>query len=263
MEMMKRFDWISSGITLLVHLLIGLLLWFLVMPQHEAQFESGVPVMLGNMGNLDTDYEFTEVESMPVPSSPAMPTPAAEQAEPVITQNMEETVAIETGQDEVVRTEEINQPTEAELRAEAEERAKQEAERLMANMFSQSGGEASVTDEHTSDIQGVSGSVQGNSAVGAVSGSPSYGTWDLSGRNMVGELPRPTYDDVQAEGRVVVTITVSPEGNVVQVQINQRTNTVNQKLQQAALTAAAKTKFNAIGGLNNQTGTITYYFKQR
>lgn len=261
--MMKKIDWISSGITLLVHLLIGLLLWFLVMPQHEAQFESGVPVMLGNMGNLDTDYDFTPVESMPVPSAPVTPAPAVEQAEPVITQTIEETVAIESGEEEVIKTEEVYQPTEAELRAEAERKAQEEADRLLANMFAQSGGEVSSAEEQVSDVQGVSGSIQGNSSSGAVSGSPSYGTWDLSGRDMVGELPRPTYDDVQAEGRVVVTITVSPEGNVVQVQINQRTNTVNQKLQQAALNAAAKTKFNAIGGLNNQTGTITYYFKQR
>lgn len=262
--MKKRIDWISGGITLLIHLLVGLLLWFVAMPQREAQFESGVPVMLGNMGNLDTDYEFTEVESMPAPAAPALPASAVEQAEPVITQNIEETVAIESGQDEVIQTEEVvNQPTEAELRAEAERRAQEEAERLMANMFSQSGAPASVTDQQNSDVQGVTGSVQGNSSTGAVSGTPSYGTWDLSGRNMVGELPRPSYDDVQAEGRVVVTITVSPDGNVVSVAINQRTNTVNQKLQQAALTAAAKTKFSAIGGLNNQTGTITYYFKQK
>ena len=240
----------------MLHLLLGLLLWLIVMPQHEAQFESGVPVMLGNMGNLDTDYEFTEVESMPVPSSPVTPAPAVEQAEPVITQTVEETVAIESGEEEVIKTEEVYQPTEAELRAEAERKAQEEADRLLANMFSQGGGMASTTEQ-------VSENVQGNSSTGAVTGSPSYGTWDLSGRDMVGELPRPTYDDVQAEGRVVVTIQVSPEGDVVSVSINQRTNTVNQKLQQAALTAAAKTKFNAIGGLNNQTGTITYYFKQR
>jgi TonB family protein len=261
--MMKKIDWISGGITLLLHLLLGLLLWLIVMPQHEAQFESGVPVMLGNMGNLDTDYEFTEVESMPVPSSPITPAPAVEQAEPVITQTVEETVAIESGEEEVIKTEEVYQPTEAELRAEAERKAQEEADRLLANMFSQGGGMASTTEQVTENVQGVPGSVQGNSSTGAVTGSPSYGTWDLSGRDMVGELPRPTYDDVQAEGRVVVTIQVSPEGDVVSVSINQRTNTVNQKLQQAALTAAAKTKFNAIGGLNNQTGTITYYFKQR
>lgn len=262
--MMKRIDWISGGITLLLHIMVGLLLWFIVMPQREAQMESGVPVMLGNMGDLDTDYEYTEVETVPMPSTPDLPAPSIEQAEPIITQDLEETVAVESGQDEVAKVEEIvPQPTEAELRAEAERRAQEEAERLMANMFSQSGAPTSNTDLQSSDVQGTAGSELGNSSTGAVSGTPSYGTWDLSGRNMVGELPRPSYDDVQAEGRVVVTITVSPDGNVVSVAINQRTNTVNQKLQQAALTAAAKTTFSAIGGLNNQTGTITYYFKQR
>ena len=134
---MKKIDWISGGITLLLHLLLGLLLWLIVMPQHEAQFESGVPVMLGNMGNLDTDYEFTEVESMPVPSSPVTPAPAVEQAEPVITQTVEETVAIESGEEEVIKTEEVYQPTEAELRAEAERKAQEEADRLFClyNLF--------------------------------------------------------------------------------------------------------------------------------
>ena len=146
---MKKIDWISGGITLLLHLLLGLLLWLIVMPQHEAQFESGVPVMLGNMGNLDTDYEFTEVESMPVPSSPVTPAPAVEQAEPVITQTVEETVAIESGEEEVIKTEEVYQPTEAELRAEAERKAQEEADRLLANMFSQGGGMSSTTEQIT------------------------------------------------------------------------------------------------------------------
>ncbi len=65
-----------------------------------AQAESGVPVMLGNMGNLDTDYEFTEVNSMPAPAPVSVPVPVAPQAEPNLTQNMEETVAIESGESE-------------------------------------------------------------------------------------------------------------------------------------------------------------------
>ena len=92
------------------------------------------------------------------------------------------------------------------------------------------------------------------------SGSASYGTWDLGGRDMIGELPRPTYN-IQEEGRVVVTITVDPEGNVTDTRINNRTNTTNLQLRNAAEEAARRTKFNAIGGKNKQTGTITYYFK--
>ena len=91
-------------------------------------------------------------------------------------------------------------------------------------------------------------------------GVGSYGTWDLGGRDMLGELPRPEYS-IREEGRVVVTITVDPEGSVIDTRINNRTNTTNLQLRQAAEQAAKRTKFNAIGGENNQTGTITYYFK--
>lgn len=87
-----------------------------------------------------------------------------------------------------------------------------------------------------------------------------YGTWDLGGRDILGELPLPAYN-IQEEGRVVVTITVNPEGSVIDTRINNRTNTTNMQLRNAAVEAARRTKFNAISGKNNQTGTITYYFK--
>lgn len=88
----------------------------------------------------------------------------------------------------------------------------------------------------------------------------SYGTWDLGGRDMVGNMPRPDFNGDE-EGRVVVTITVDPNGNVIETRINNRTNTTNLQLRNAAIEAARKTKFNAINTASNQTGTITYYFK--
>ena len=66
--------------------------------------------------------------------------------------------------------------------------------------------------------------------------------------------------NVQDEGRVVVTITVNPAGQVIATEINKQTNTVNPALRKAALDAARKARFNAVDGLNNQVGTITYYF---
>lgn len=96
---------------------------------------------------------------------------------------------------------------------------------------------------------------------GKPTGEGGYGTWDLGGRNIIGELPSPVYKGIQDEGRVVVTITVNPEGNVINTKINNRTNTTNLQLREAAEEAAKKTKFNAVNSRNNQTGTITYYFK--
>ena len=38
------------------------------------------------------------------------------------------------------------------------------------------------------------------------------------------------------------------------------TNVVDSKLRSAALQAARKTRFNAVGGVPDQKGTITYHF---
>ena len=247
----------------MLHVAVVGLLLLLHLNKPVVQAESGVPVMLGDMGNLDTDYEFTEVNSMPAPAPASVPVPVAPTAEPAITQNMEETVAIETGEKEkpVTPVETVRQPTPEEVRAEQERRAAEEAQNLMANAFGRSSSmQATSSTENSTDNQGTPGSTEGNASQGKPTGVGSYGTWDLGGRDMVGELPRPTYN-IQEEGRVVVTIIVDPEGNVIDTRINNRTNTTNLQLRNAAEQAARKTKFNAIGGENNQTGTITYYFK--
>ena len=108
---------------------------------------------------------------------------------------------------------------------------------------------------------GIEGSPTGNAAEGKSTGVGGYGTFDLNGRSLgPGGLPRPVYN-VQDEGRVVVTITVNPAGQVIGTSINKRTNTVNASLRKAAEDAAKKARFNSVDGVNNQTGTITYYFK--
>ena len=259
----EKFDIFSVLWTVLLHLAVIGLLFLLHLTKPVAQAESGVPVMLGNMGNLDTDYEFTEVNSMPAPAPAAVPVPKAPQAEPAITQNLEETVAIESGEKEkpVKPADTPRQPTPEEIRAEQERQAAEQAQNLMANAFGRSSSmQASAPTENNSDVQGTPGSIEGNASQGKPSGSPGYGTWDLGGRDMVGELPRPSYG-IQEEGRVVVTITVDPKGNVIETRINNRTNTTNLQLRNAAIEAARRTKFNETNSENNQTGTITYYFK--
>ena len=111
------------------------------------------------------------------------------------------------------------------------------------------------------ETAGLQGSPTGNSSTGKTSGVGGYGTFDLNGRTLGGgKLPVPVYN-VQDEGRVVVTIVVNPAGQVIRTSINKRTNTVNPALRRAAEEAARKARFNAVDGVNNQSGTITYYFK--
>ena len=259
----EKFDIFSVLWTILLHLgVLGLLL-LLHLNKPVAQAESGVPVMLGNMGNLDADYEFTEVNSMPAPAPAAVPTPVAPQAEPAITQNLEETVAIESGEKEkpVKPVETVKQPTPEEIRAEQERQAAEQAQNLMANAFGRSSSmQASASQENTSADNNVPGSAEGNSNEGKTTGTGGWGHFDLDGRDVVGGLTRPVYG-VQEEGRVVVTITVSPKGEVISARIHNRTNTTNLQLRNAAEEAARRTKFTPTNTEDNQTGTITYFFK--
>ena len=147
---------------------------------------------------------------------------------------------------------------EAEKRAEEERAAAEAAASKIAGAFGK-GSKMGSTGNDTGE--GNQGSPTGNGNTGKTSGVGSYGTFDLNGRSLGSEgLPIPVYN-VQDEGRVVVTIVVNPEGKVIATSINKRTNTVNPALRRAAEEAARRARFNAVSGVNNQSGTITYYFK--
>ena len=289
MKKNKVTGWVS---TIVLHGVLLLLLWLVAISQPKVQEEGGVPVMLGNMemaqGNADpytlTDVDILDEPQLPTEQSVPEPVPTPPVKEEMITQEDEPTVAVpkkETPKPKV-KTEKVKketpkkepvkpkEKTEAEKRAEAErlaaekkaaeERAAAEAAaKRIAGAF---GKGTQMGSKGTADSgQGLQGSPTGNAAEGQSTGVGGYGTFDLNGRSLgPGGLPRPVYN-VQEEGRVVVTITVNPAGQVVHTSINKRTNTANASLRKAAEDAARKARFNAVGGVNNQTGTITYYFK--
>lgn len=251
---------------LVVHLGLLLLLFLVGFTIPKPQEEGGVSVMLGELPNAlgTSNPELIEVDVLPQEISSEM-VEATEQ--PLLTQEVEETIAIEPKQEEIVNQktpEEIEAEREAEAKRLAEEQAERErkiaeetARNRVANAF---GRGAQMGDKGTSSGEGVQGSQTGNADVGISQGAGGYGSFNLDGRSLgTGGLPRPTYN-VQDEGRVVVTITVNPQGEVIATSINRQTNTVNPALRKAAEDAAKRARFNAVSGLNNQTGTITYYF---
>ena len=149
----------------------------------------------------------------------------------------------------------------AEEKAERERKAAADAAAKRVSGAFGKGSKMDVNQGTTAAGTGVEGSHNGNSAQGAKEGMGGYGTFDLGGRSLgEGGLPRPVYN-VQEEGRVVVTITVNPAGLVIDATINlNQTKTMSSALRQAALNAAKKARFNTVSGLNNQIGTITYFF---
>lgn len=276
--------------TLLLHILLLLFLWWYNLSLPPQQEEGGVPVMLGNteLAQGDADpYTMTEVDVLPQPEAevpeevPASPEPEVKQ--PLITQHEESPVKVKKEEPkkeapkkkeekkvekkketpkEVKQEKPKEQPkekTEAEKRAEAEKAAAAAASSKIAGAFGKGSKMGSKGDGQSGT--GIQGSPTGNSDTGNATGVGGTGTYDLNGRSLgPGGLPMPIYN-VQDEGRVVVTIVVDPQGRVVSTSINKRTNTVNPQLRKAALDAARKARFNTISGVDNQSGTITYYFK--
>lgn len=269
--------------TLAVHVLVVVLLLLLNLAVPEKQEEGGVPVMMGNtdlaQGSADP-YTMTEVDVMPQPQPEIqnVPEPQPEVEQPMITQQDEPSLKVkeekpkekkksdtqskvtpQKNKEESIET--VREKTEAEKRAEAEKAAAEAAANKIAGAFgkgAQMGSKGTATSG-----SGVQGRAEGNSTTGGMAGSGGYGTFDLNGRSLgQGGLPVPVYN-VQEEGRVVVTIVVNPAGQVISTSINKRTNTVNPALRKAAEDAARKARFNSVDGPDNQSGTITYYFRLR
>ena len=281
--------------TLVLHAILLILLFLIAIRTPKAQEEGGVPVMLGDVpasqGNADpytlTDVDIWEEPEIPTEVAQSEPVPEIETKTEMITQEEEPTVAVPkkeekpkpTPKKETVKKQPAKakeQPvkpkekTEAEKKAEAERLAaekkkaeeKAAAEAAAKRVAGAFGKGTQIGYKGTGTTgSGIEGSPTGNAAEGKSTGVGGYGTFDLNGRSLgSGGLPRPVYN-VQDEGRVVVTIIVNPAGEVISTSINKRTNTVNAALRKAAEDAARKARFNSVDGVNNQTGTITYYFK--
>lgn len=278
--------------TFVLHAVLLALLFLVAISKPKAQEEGGVPVMLGNMEMAQGDadpYTLTDIDILDEPQLPteaSIPEPVPEQVSEaeMITQEDEPTVAVpkketpkpkvkkETVKKETPKKEPVKpkEKTEAEKRAEAERLAaekkaaeeKAAAEAAAKRIAGAFGKGTKAGSKGTAESgEGLQGSPTGNAPEGKSSGVGGYGTFDLNGRSLgPGGLPVPVYN-VQEEGRVVVTITVNPAGQVIHTSINKRTNTANAALRKAAEDAARKARFNTVEGVNNQTGTITYYFK--
>lgn len=286
----KASKYIAALGALLVHVIIIALLLFWVIRTPERLGESGVTVMVGDdpdgYGGFDPS-SLVDVEVQPVTDeAESVPEPESIPDPEMITQTEEETVVIdppkkaqtkpntkpaqttkpETKPTTTTKPDKANAEKAAEeARKLAEKKAEQErkaAAEAAANKVTNAFGKGNqMNSQGATTGSNTAGVPTGNSSTGATTGSSGYGTFDLGGRTIgAGGLPRPEYS-VQEDGKVVVEITVNPEGRVVATSIHRSTNTVNATLRKAAEDAAKKATFSAADRLNNQTGTITYFFE--
>ncbi len=109
---------------------------------------------------------------------------------------------------------------------------------------------------------GGTGSTPGN-PLGKGRGVSNGGMWSLSGRDLVGSIPRPAYVGNQ-EGVIIITITVDKNGNVIGTAIGKGTTISDEALRNECMSKARRIKFSANPKLTgNQIGAITYRFKSR
>ncbi|MDR0864247.1 MAG: TonB family protein [Candidatus Symbiothrix sp.] len=243
-------------------LIIVFILAFIFLQTEVKAEEEGTLVNFGTVdwaaGTFEPKAEGTNREIPAVEEIiPAVESVKPAKTPPVITQNTEQTAAVETP---------AKKPTEQERRLAEEQRQKAEEQRRREAINRQMSGAFGVGDtpggnEGTAASgTGNQGSTQGNAAVGSYTGVGGIG-FNLNGRTLRdGNLQRPAYA-AQEEGTIVVEITVDPNGNVTQAKIQLRgTNIENPSMRKSAIEAAQKTKFNAITTTNNQIGTITYKY---
>lgn len=269
--------------TIVIHAIFLVLLFVFVISTPLKQEEGGVSVMLGSVdeanGNAQsltmtdvdiTDEPFSSSSESANEQSASLPNP-----DKLISQSEEKTIEVkkdEKADHKKIEKKEKVKPKKmtaeelkaAKIKKEAQEKAEKEKAAAIAAQKKISGAFGKGTqmgNSGNSSGKGAQGSKSGNSDHGSKTGIGGYGSFDLNGRSLGnGHLPTPIYN-VQDEGKVVVTIIVNPSGEVVSTSINKNTNTINPALRRAAENAAKKARFNSVSGVNNQSGTITYYFK--
>ncbi len=281
MDRNKRGEYVGALGTVVAHAALLALLIFISFSVPIDSEDGGVPVIMGDVETAQEggDNSLVDVDVLPEPefSEPAVSNVADV---PLITQEQEKTVDVPTQKTKVekvkpksetvakTKTEKSEAEIEAERKRLAEEKAAAErkaaAEAAAKRVSGAFGKGSQMSDSRgTSDSgKGAEGSKNGNSTTGVTTGTPGYGTFNLGGRSLgEGGLPRPVYN-VQEEGVVAVSIVVSPAGKVIDAKIDlTQTKTVSTSLRKAALDAAKKARFNEVTGVNNQSGTITYYFR--
>ena len=289
MDRRKKGEYIGALGALLVHVAVIALLILVsfTVPQPDED-AGGIPVMMGDVESARgfDDPSLVDVDVLDEDAAaPAETEPELPSEQDLLTQTEEETVTLkpktEEPKKEAVKPKEVAKPkepvkkpekTEAEKAAEAKRLAEEKAERerkaaeeaarkRVAGAFGK-GAQMEGNKGTSAGGTGTEGSKEGNSSIGAKTGTGGEGTFDLGGRSLGAgtRLPKPECN-VREEGRVVVNITVNPAGLVVGTSVNlSLTNTSDQTLRKAALDAAKKARFEAVEMVTNQTGTITYYF---
>ncbi len=254
-----RYDrWIAGGVALLLHLLVVGLLFWLSMDASEQKHTRDKEIWI----SVGVDPDFGDKiehqgDLVAAASTSARPASAAsESAQPAPPQQPAPKAPEATPTPRPTPTPARATPTKEKPKPVQKPAAPSErdVDNKVSGLFDRKKPTGSESGTGKSDAgSGVADKGRAGSSAG----------WSLDGRSIVGNGGRPVMPTrvPDIRGTVVVEITVNAAGQVTNAKVLLRgTNVVDSKLRSAALQAARKTRFNALGGVPDQKGTITYHF---
>ena len=254
-----RYDrWIAGGVALLLHLLVVGLLFWLSMDASEQKHtrDKEIWISVGVDPDFGDKIEHQE-DLVAAASTSARPASAAsESAQPAPPQQPAPKAPEATPTPRPTPTPARATPTKEKHKPVQKPAAPSErdVDNKVSGLFDRKKPTGSESGTGKSDAgSGVADKGRAGSSAG----------WSLDGRSIVGNGGRPVMPTrvPDIRGTVVVEITVNAAGQVIDAKVRLRgTNVVDSKLRSAALQAARKTRFNALGGVPDQKGTITYHF---
>lgn len=189
---------------------------------------------------------------------------AASGTEEYLTQEVEEAPALSATsnpQDRLHNASDNANNTEAKNNATATAEVREVNRRAL--FPGRSAGSDAASQGSGADSQGNRGSEAGGDGSNAGTGTGTQGvSFDLQGRRPIGSLPSPAYESNDAEGIVIVEITVDTQGRVQSASFMPHGSTTQDAgLLEAALRAARKARFTPNESNALQTGSITYVFR--
>jgi len=233
---MKKSELYGYIGTVISGIIILLLLFFVLLPGLKNMEDDGVMISFGDV------FDGAGSTEIPADMNPLTSSSKSEVKEEMITQT-EKSVVI----NDIKKPKETTQST-ADDRFVKEQQASQQADDLIGSSF---GSGASTG----------SGNTAGNQTAGNPVGSGTSGgnSWSLNGRNLLGKMPTPVYNQNE-EGYVTIEIRVDASGAVISASVSKSTVS-DSSLRNAAVSAAKRTRFSS--GSTTVAGSITYNFKLR
>lgn len=247
---------IAVACYLVIVLAVGLAVSF--SPSYETVSE-GILIDFGD----DSDGTGTENVALSQTETPSAPLPAPAE-ENYMTQDTEPAPAIASSE-----TKHTDRTSTSQGKAATSQQATPAVEQRQVNrraLFPGRSATSNATSQGSgSNTTGNRGHEAGGDGNSAGTGTGTEGiSFDLAGRRAIGSLPRPAYNSNNAQGIVVVEITVDAQGRVQSALFRpQGSTTQDAALMDAALRAARQARFTPSEANAVQTGTITYVFKLR